>query len=168
MSSDWMRVATISYTRLDDDVVREWRVSATTDDDEASMRARLARHRPTSTFVGVTFEADSIRAKSERVANVTSNLGEPLALVSEIADAMLGPLRKAPPHPTRCVPTIDLTASSLTITVVVPIDDASRREVFGLADRLTRAVGIAQLRGLAAHFDIDPAQIEALLPKLED
>ena len=84
-----------------------------------------------------------------------------LALVSEIADVLASHGRL------RCVPTIAKEGGRWTLSVTFDSDAAyDGLETLSLADELQYVIDVAQLRGFAAYYDIDAADIEAIVTRV--
>lgn len=66
----------------------------------------------------------------------------------------------------RCVPSVEIDDGALTVTLVVkPTEPGDEFEALELYQRLCYVRDICQLRSLAYRYDIDPAALEALLPR---
>ena len=66
----------------------------------------------------------------------------------------------------RCVPSVEMDDGALTVTLVVrPTEPAAEFSALELYQRLCYVRAVCQLRSLACRYDIDPAALEALLPR---
>ncbi len=81
-------------------------------------------------------------------------------LVAEVAEALAQHGRL------RCAPTVATGDDGVVLTLAVPVEgqDDTVREALNLLHTLQWLQDLAQLRELAARYDIDPAKLEQLLP----
>lgn len=65
----------------------------------------------------------------------------------------------------RCAPTVEVLGDDIVITTRVRVEGEESLHCRSLLHEIEYLRDYCQLRALAAQFSIDPAQLEALLPK---